>query len=228
MNCCNPENFVLFSIDTTYNVGEFYVTSTAYPHIKLQSRATGAAPYLSGPAMLHVKQDESQFLNFGHTLIEKQPELDGILFIGLNRSRAQENGLSRLFRVSRFLPCTKHVQDNVKTKLAILQLSEGLEREIMKDIFGDEKRMERGLIDSKSPEEFDCKLLEAQRRWDSLECMEKMFAEPAFSKYFNSCVAESMREGIITSVRKAAGIGENLYFNNALESLHFQYKLQIE
>ena len=31
-----------------------------------------------------------------------------------------------------------------------------------------------------------------------------------------------------TSVRKAAGSGDNLYFNNASESLHFQYKLQIE
>ena len=56
-----------------------------------------------------------------------------------------------------------------------------------------------------------CKLLEAQRRWHSWECMEKMGAEPVFSKCFNSCVAESMREGMISSVRKAAWIGENLY-----------------
>ena len=44
--------------------------------------------------------------------------------------------------------------------------------------------MEKGLIDSNSPEEFDCKLLEAQRRWDSLEVMVKMDADPGFSKYF--------------------------------------------
>lgn len=88
--------------------------------------------------------------------------------------------------------------------------------------------MEKGLIDSNSPEELDCKLLEAQRRWDSLESMEKMGANPAFSKYFTTCVADSMREGMITSIRKAAGIGENLYFNNASESLHFQYRLQIQ
>ena len=125
---------------------------------------------------------------FGHTLIEKQPELDDIPFISLDRSRAQENGLARVFRVSTFLPCTTHVQDNVWAKLPSLQLSEGLKREILKDIFGDEKRMEKGLIDSKSPEEFNCKLLEAQRRWNSWECMEKMGAEPGFSKYFNSCV----------------------------------------
>ena len=80
------------------------------------------------------------------------------------------------------------MQDNVWAKLPSLQLSEGLKREILKDIFGDEKRMEKGLIDSKSPEEFNYKLLEAQRRWNSWECMEKMGAEPGFSKYFNSCV----------------------------------------
>ena len=227
-NCCNPEKFGVFSIDTTYNVGDFYVTSTVYPHIKLESRSTGTTPYLPGPAMLHVKQDESQFVYFGHTLIEKQPRMDGVLFIGLDRSKAQENGLARVFPVSRFLPCTKHVRDNVNAKLASLQFTEGLKREILKDIFGDDKRMEKGLIDSDSPEEFDCKLLEAQRRWDSLELMENMGADPGFSKYFTTCVADSMREGMITSVRKAAGIGDNLYFNNASESLHFQYKLQIE
>ena len=87
-NCCNPEKFGVFSIDTTYNVGDFYVTSTAYPHMKLQSLATGAAPYLPGPAMLHIKQDESQFVYFAHTLIEKQPRMDGVLFIGLDHSKA--------------------------------------------------------------------------------------------------------------------------------------------
>ena len=61
-NCCNPEKFGVFSIDTTYNVGDFYVTSTVYPHIKLASRSTGTAPYLPSPAILHVKQDESQFV----------------------------------------------------------------------------------------------------------------------------------------------------------------------
>lgn len=70
--------------------------------------------------------------------------------------------------------------------------------------------MEKGLIDSNSPEELDCKLLEAQRRWDSLQSMEKMGANPGVSKYFTTCVADSMREGMITSIRKAAGIGENL------------------
>ena len=146
----------------------FYVTNTVYPHIKLESRSTGTAPYLPGPAILHEKEDESQLVYFGHTLIEKQPRMDGVLSTGLDCSKAQENGLGQAFNVSRFLSCTKHVCDNVNSKLASLQLTEGLKWEIMKDIFGDDKRMEKGLIDSHSPEEFDCKLLEAQSRWDSL------------------------------------------------------------
>lgn len=88
--------------------------------------------------------------------------------------------------------------------------------------------MEKGLIDNDSPEEFDCKLLQAQHRWDSLESMEKMGVDPGFPRYFTTSVADSMREGTITFIRKVAGIGDNLYFNNASESLHFQYKLQIE
>jgi len=67
--------------------------------------------------MLHVKQDESQFVCFGLTLIEKQPRMDGVLFIGLDRSKAQENGLARVIHVSRFLPFTKHVRDNINASL---------------------------------------------------------------------------------------------------------------
>lgn len=85
--------------------------------------------------------------------------------------------------------------------------------------------MEKGLIDSKSPEEFDYRLLEAQPKCDSLECDR---TEPKLSKYFTSCVANKMREGMISSIRKAAGMGGDLYFNNASESLDFHYKLQID
>lgn len=31
--------------------------------------------------------------------------------------------------------------------------------------------MMKGMIDSNRPEEFDCKLIEAQRRWDSLDTL---------------------------------------------------------
>ena len=88
------------------------MTSTVYPHIKLESRSTGTAPYLPGPAILHVKQEENQFVYFGHTLIEKQPKIDGVLFIGLDHNKAQENGLARVFPISRFLSCIKLVRDN--------------------------------------------------------------------------------------------------------------------
>ena len=118
-------------------------------------------------------------------MIEKQPKIGGVLFIGLDCSKAQVNGLARVFPVSRFLPCTKYVRDYVEAKLASLQLTEGRKGkgEIIKDIFGDDKRMLKGLLDNDSPDEFDCKLLEAPRRWDSLEFMEKLGAEPRFSKY---------------------------------------------
>lgn len=86
----------------------FYVTNTVYPHIKLESRSTGTAPNLPGPAMLHVKEDESQLVYFGHTLIEKQPRMDSVLSIGLDCSKAQENGLGRhsMFQGSYLVPST--------------------------------------------------------------------------------------------------------------------------
>lgn len=70
----------MFSIDTTYDAGDFYVTSAAYSHINLHNHSTGPPLYLPWPAMLHVKLEESQFKYLGHTLIGKKPGIDGVFF----------------------------------------------------------------------------------------------------------------------------------------------------
>ena len=40
-NCTNPEKFALFTMDTTFNVGDFFVTTTSYKHLKLIDARTG-------------------------------------------------------------------------------------------------------------------------------------------------------------------------------------------
>lgn len=113
-------------------------------------------------------------------MTEKQVGIDNVLFIGLDWSKAQENGHAYVFHLSMFLPSTNHIQDNVNAKLRNLQVIEGLRWHIIKENFGDDKWIEKGLFDNSCLEEFDCKLLDAQHRWDSVESIE-MCSKPAFN-----------------------------------------------
>ena len=52
-DCCSPESKSILSIDTTFNVGNFYLTSTTYQSKKVLNKKTGEPANLPGPAMFH-------------------------------------------------------------------------------------------------------------------------------------------------------------------------------
>ena len=47
-NCCNPESFGVLCVDTTFNVGEFYLTTTTFENRKLFEITTGKYPKIPG------------------------------------------------------------------------------------------------------------------------------------------------------------------------------------
>ncbi len=53
--------FGIFCVDTTLNIGEFYLTTMTFEHRKLIETTTGQHPKMPGPAMIHIHQDENQF-----------------------------------------------------------------------------------------------------------------------------------------------------------------------
>ena len=58
--CCAPGSRSILSIDTTYNVGDFYVTSTTYQSSKFIQTRTGKGAVLPGPTMLQTIQQSTQ------------------------------------------------------------------------------------------------------------------------------------------------------------------------
>ena len=44
----NNKNFGIFTADATYNLGEFYVTPTAYPHLMLEDVRSKQHPTMDG------------------------------------------------------------------------------------------------------------------------------------------------------------------------------------
>lgn len=139
--CCTPDHPSILSIDTTFNVGEFYVTSTTYTSKVVLNNKTGKPANLPGPAMFHTSKNRKDYLYFAHTLLENNYDLERIVFCGGDRDKAQASFLKPL-KGCTFLPCKKHIEDDISRKIADLGLN-ATKAEILEDIFGCDKKIWR-------------------------------------------------------------------------------------
>ena len=110
--CCKPTSKSIFSLDTTFNIGPFYVTPTVYSKKGVISNATGNTAIFPGPAMFHEKRTNREFFYFACTLTEICRKFLDIRFVGGDRDGATRSFLTFLFSAT-FLPCTKHVVDDI-------------------------------------------------------------------------------------------------------------------
>jgi hypothetical protein len=53
--CTNAANFSILGVDTTFNIGQYYLTLTTYRHLMLLTRK-GEEPVMIGPALLHQRK----------------------------------------------------------------------------------------------------------------------------------------------------------------------------
>ena len=74
--------FGVLTIDTTYNLGDFYVTPLVYPHLMLEDVETGKSPVLLGPILVHQSVDFSAFHYFASTLIGCRRDLRHLMAYG--------------------------------------------------------------------------------------------------------------------------------------------------
>ena len=129
-NCCNTESSGIFCIDTTFNFGEFYLTTTPFKQ----------------PAMIHIHQDENQFYYCSQTLTELEKDIDHIIAWGggvADRERAMVNGLGGCLPVATVLACTRHVEHNCAQKMSELGISAAARNELLQDIFKSEAKKEK-------------------------------------------------------------------------------------
>ena len=216
--CTNPEEFGILGIDVTYNVGDFYVTTTTYKHLAIVDTSTGKHPTFPGPMMVHTDEKEATFHYFASTLRELNSDIQNVLFIGSDRQRSIENGLGPQMPIAPFLACKKHMEDNVKMKLATLGVPNKCD--VLIDIFGDSTS--RGLVDCETNGDFDNRLLQLKSSWESVSHGKEFYS------YFVTHVAEEMKSKIPLPVRRAAGLGDNFFFNNSTESINSSLKSEVE
>ena len=216
--CCNPEEYGIFGIDVTYNIGDFYVTTTTHEHLALIDKATGNHPVFPGPMMVHTDEKQETFPCFASTMREVNSDIENVLFVGSDQQRSIENGLAPQLPIAHFLVCKKHVKDNIKMKMAALGIQD--KANYLIEIFGD--RTSRGLIDSESREEFESRLLQLKDVW------EKRPTGNEFYTYFVAHIAEDMKCKMILPIRRAAGLGDKFFYNNSTESINSSLKSEVE
>ena len=216
--CSNPEEYGIFGIDVTYNIGDFYVTTTTYEHLALIDKATGNHPVFPGPMMVHTDEKQETFHYFASTMRKVNSDIENILFVGSDRQRSIENGLAPKLPIAHFLVCKKHVEDNIKMKMAALGIQD--KANYLIEIFGD--RTSRGLIDSESREEFKSRLLQLKDVWENRPTGDEFYT------YFVAHIAEDMKCKMILPIRRAAGLGDKFFYNNSTESINSSLKREVE
>ena len=62
----NDQNYGILTVDPTYNLGQFYVTATTYPHLMLQDVTSQKHPSILGPVLVHQRMDFASFNYFSN------------------------------------------------------------------------------------------------------------------------------------------------------------------
>ena len=198
------------------SVHDFYVTTT-YKHLSLIDKATGNPPVCPGPMMVHTDEKQETFHYFTSTMRKVNSDIENILFVGSDRRNSIENGLAPQLPIAHFLECKKHVEDNIKMKMAALGIQEKANYVI--EIFGD--RTSRGLIDSES-REFESRLLQLKDVWENRPTGDEFYTN------FVAHIAEDMKCKMILPIRRAAGLGDKFFYNNSTESTNSSLKSEVE
>ena len=219
----------LFALYNRYNVQcwAIFLTTTCYKHLKLTDRKTGQHPSLPGPALLHVKENTGQFTYFTQSLQEINSRVSDILIIGSDRFKGFANGFKTLCHILRSIVCKKHTENDIQRKMTALGIGPQARGEYLKDIFGDHKQNMAGLIDASSAEDFDTKLHSLTSVWEKREKEARGTSQPEFSRYFATYLAEEMKEKMILPVRREAGLGDEFFYDNAVESINRKFKTKI-
>ena len=211
--CCSPTSISPFCLDTTYNIGPFYVTPTVYIRKDVVHEKYGNDAVFPGPAMFHVNRSGRDFFFFAATLAEINFNITKCKFIGGDRDGAQQYFL-RLFPEATFLPCTKHVEDDISRKMKEMNIPKSVADKYIQDIFGSVKLKKKGLIDAKDASVFGRQLEKVSEQWDD-----------DFKDYFVKNIKCDMEKGMLMNVRQYLGLDR--FYNNGSENINKKYKAKI-
>ena len=165
--CTKEGNFGVFSIDPTFDLGAFSVTTTTYQHLNLISRTSGVNPVMIGPLMIHQKKETGTYNTLADYLLSSRPQLQNLRVIGTDGESALSLPFLEKCPNLIHLLCFIHVKNNIVDHLKSMGVDEGNRKSIVADIFGSQEgtRFEEGIVDSEDQEEFRVRLETLKNVW---------------------------------------------------------------
>ena len=228
-HCTNPDNFSVLGIDTTYNIGNFYVTPTTYRHQMLEMRQgkNSKCPTMLGPVLLHQRKTSTAFSYFADTIANLQPDTKNVLAVGTDRDDAL-NGFCSKFPISSRLLCIKHFKDDIVSKLTSLGIKSPFKEQILADIFGNSSAKELGLVDKESGHDVDDALFLLREKWNDREKASRGTDDVVFFDWFVKYQVNDLKDGLLYPLRRDVGLGYDFFYNNANESVNEVIKKEAE
>ena len=226
-----PSEFCVFTADTTYNLGDFYVTPTTYQHLMLEDTISRKHPFFLGPILIHQRKNFSAFNYLASTLIGFNKKLQDVQFFGTDGDPALIEALSHNFHSAKQLRCFIHLKKNITEKLRDRGIPSYETQEFLADVFGKRSgnTYEEGLVDSKDGDDFDARLDNCEAVWLSREALYARQGQSTFFDYFKSHYSSVIRNTMLKDLRTSAGLGSppKIFTTNGCESLNAVIKRKV-
>ena len=223
--CTDPAESCVLGIDSTFDLGKFYVTITTYRYLHVENRSSGKSPVFFGPIYVHTEKTYEAFHLFFSSLLKLEPSLINLVAVGTDGDPAMEKAIAAVFPDTLIhLRCFIHMKDNIRRKLTELLLPQSVREDIIRDIFGFQhgSTYTQGILDAEDPADFDGRLASLQVKWEELETTAHPHQRPCFYNWILRYEANVMKSSMIASVHTAAGLGcpPTKYTTNGNECLN--------
>ena len=108
--CCNETEFRPFSVDPTFDIGQFNVTPISYEHLLLKTKRDDKHPTLIGPVLTHERKTEETYSTFASSLRTMEPDLSSVMAFGTDDEKALANAFNNNFQCATHLLCEVHLK----------------------------------------------------------------------------------------------------------------------
>lgn len=133
---CTKEKFTILQVDPTYNLGNFYVTTSQYENLLLLTKEGNVHPAMLGPILVHQKKEQQTYAMLSQFLCSKRPELRQLKCFGTDG----ETGLSTAFSDSCTsaiqLRCFIHFKKNIKEYMSKIGIDQFNQNAVCADLLG--------------------------------------------------------------------------------------------
>ena len=179
--------FGILTVDPTFSLGEFDVTTVTYHHLLLERKKNKNTPVFLGPVLIHYRNTFTTYLFLASSLVGLSRQLEGVRAYGTIGEEALADAFAHEFGFSQCLTCFIHLRRNLKDKLAECNYPVSLLQKILDDVFS--KKLGsvfiEGLVDASDDCDFQNKLDGLVESWCRCESSSTANIEK-FVKYFTA------------------------------------------